>query len=201
MAPARVDRVATLARKLGELDWIGFERAFRAIEQEANKVIAATLLGKSKVTIERAADLRFVGQGFELVTTLPRGPYTQKSAAGIRAAFLAEYKRMFQQVPPVGEIEIINIRVALTAPIGRAALKVEGGKGSATKALKGKRKAWLADRGRFADMPVYDRDALPVGAGIKGPAIIEEASATMIVPPGARARVDRAGNLLVELGK
>ena len=154
-------------------------------------MIAATLIGKSKVTVERAADLRFVGQGFELVTPLPRGPYTTKSLAGIRAAFLAEYKRIFQQVPPVGEIEIINIRVALTAPIGRAALKVEGGKGAASKALKGKRKAWLADRGKFADMPVYDRYALPVGAGIKGPAIIEEASATMIVPPGARARRPR----------
>ncbi len=101
MAPARVDRVATLARKLGDLDWSAFERAFRAIEQEAQKVIAATVIGKSKVTVERAADLRFVGQGFELVTTLPRGPYTKKSLAGIRAAFLAEYKRIFQQVPPV----------------------------------------------------------------------------------------------------
>jgi N-methylhydantoinase A len=199
MAPARVDRVATLARKLGELDWGAFERAFRAIEQEGQKVIAATLIGRSKVTVERAADLRFVGQGFELVTTLPRGPYTKKSLAGIRAAFLAEYQRIFQQVPPVGEIEIINIRAALTAPIGRAELKVEGGRGAPSKALKGKRKAWLADRARFADISVYDRYALPVGAGIKGPAIIEEASATMIVPPGARARVDRAGNLLVDL--
>ena len=201
MAPARVDRVATLARKLSALDWSAFERAFRVIEKEAQEVIAATLIGKSKVTVERAADLRFVGQGYELVTTLPRGPYTNKSLAGIRAAFLAEYKRIFQQVPPVGEIEIINIRVALTAPIGRATLKVEGGKGAASTALKGKRRAWLADRGRFADMPVYDRYALPVGAAIKGPAIIEEASATMIVPPGARARVDRSGNLLVDLGK
>src|SRR5438046_7155701 len=132
MSPARVDVVSTLARKLRELDWNASERAFRAIEKEAQKVIAATLIGKSKVTVERAADLRFVGQGFELVTTLPRGPYTRKSLDGIRDAFLAEYKRMFQQVPPVGEIEIINIRVALTAPIGRAELKVAGGKGAAS---------------------------------------------------------------------
>src|SRR5438034_812887 len=82
-------------------------------------------------------------------TTLPRGPYTRKSLDGIRDAFLAEYKRMFQQVPPVGEIEIINIRVALTAPIGRAELKVAGGKGAASSALKGRRQAWVADRGKF----------------------------------------------------
>ncbi len=200
MAPARVDRVATLARKLSDLDWPAFERAFRGIEREARDVIAKTITG-SKVTVKRAADLRFVGQGFELVTTLPRGPYTEKSLAGVRTAFIAEYKRIFQQVPPVGAIEIINIRVALTAPIGRADLKVEGGKGTATKALKGKRQAWRADQAKFGEMPVYDRYRLPIGSGIKGPAIIEEASATMMVPAGARARVDRAGNLLVDLAK
>ena len=201
MAPARVDRVMTLARKLSSLDWSAFERAYRELERDAQKVIAETLIGKTRVTIERAADLRFVGQGFELVTTLPAGPYTLKSLARIQKAFLAEYKRIFQQVPPGGEIEIINIRVALSAPIGRAALKVKGGKGAASRALKGRRKAWLATRGKFAQMPVYDRYSLPIGAGIKGPAIIEEASATMVVPPNARAVVDRGGNLIVDLGK
>ena len=201
MAPARVDRVATLARRLGALDWSAFERAFRALEHDARSVIDATLIGKSRVVAERAADLRFVGQGFELVTPLPRGPYAPRSLAAIRQAFLHEYRRIFQQVPPAGDIEIINIRVALTAPLGRATLKVAGGKGTAAKALKGKRKAWLAGRGKYAGMPVYDRYALPVGAGIRGPAIVEEASSTLIVPPRARAHVDRAGNLIVDLGK
>ena len=156
MAPARVDRVATLACKLDQLDWPQFERAFKALEGEAHEVIAATV-GKAKITVQRLADLRFVGQGFELVTPLPKGPYTAKSAAAIRAAFLAEYKRIFQQVPPVGAMEIINIRVALTAPVGRAALKVEGGKGKAAQALKGKRKAWLAAKEKFAEMPEIGR--------------------------------------------
>ena len=102
-------------------------------------------------------------------------------------------------MPPVGEIEIINIRVAVSAPVGRGALKVAGGKGAAA-ALKGRRKAWLASRGAFADMPVYDRYALAVGARVKGPAIIEEASTTAIVPPRAVATVDRSGNLNVVLG-
>lgn len=201
MAPARVDRVLTLATRLTELDWSAFERAFQDLEHDARTVIDATLIGKSRVVVERAADLRFVGQGFELVTPLPHGPYTPRSLGAIRKVFLQEYRRVFQQVPPVRDIEIINIRVALTAPLGRATLKVEGRKGAAAQALKGKRKAWLADRGKFAEMPVYERYALPVGAGINGPAIIEEASATMVMPPKARASVDRAGNLIVELGK
>ena len=201
MAPARVDRVATLAKHLGSLDWSAFERAFRDLEREARKVIDATLSRNAKVTVQRAADVRFVGQGFELVTPLPRGPYSRKSHAAIQKAFLDEYRRIFRKVPPVGDVEIMNIRVALTAPVGRAALNVEGGKGAASKALKGRRKAWIATRGRFANVPVYDRYALPVNARVPGPAIVEEASTTLIVPPQARAHVDRAGNLIVDLGK
>jgi len=78
-------------------------------------------------------------------------------------------------------------------------LKVEGGKGKAAQALKGKRKAWLAAKEKFAEMPVYDRYRLPVGSQVNGPAIIEEASSTMIVPAGGRAHVDRSGNLVVGL--
>jgi N-methylhydantoinase A len=200
MAPARVDRVATVAKRLGDIDWTAFEKSFRDLECDAREVIGATLDAKAKVTVARLADLRFLGQGFELVTPLPAGPYAKtKSPVAIRKAFLAEYERIFRKVPPVGEIEIINIRVALTAPVGRAALEVEHGKGAAAKALKGRRRGWIASREKLADMPVYDRYALPTGVRLKGPAIIEEASTTVIVPAEARAHVDRAGNLIIDL--
>jgi N-methylhydantoinase A len=194
MAPARIDRVTTVARRLSAIDWTALEKAFRGLERDARKVIAATLTGPARVTAERAGDLRFVGQGFELVTPLPAGPYSASSAGALRKAFLAEYQRIFGRVPPVGEIEIVNIRVAVSAPVGRGALKVTGGRGSAA-AIKGRRKAWLSSRGAFARMPVYDRYALAIGARVKGPAIIEEASATAIVPSRAVATVDRSGNL------
>ena len=64
--------------------------------------------------------------------------------------------------------------------------------------LKGRRKAWLASRGAYAEMPVYYRYGLR-GRRVKGPAIIEEASTTRVVPPGAVATADRSGNLNVVL--
>jgi N-methylhydantoinase A len=39
-----------------------------------------------------------------------------------------------------------------------------------------------------------------VGATIAGPAIVEEPESTTVLPPGARAEVDRWANLLVALG-
>ena len=64
---------------------------------------------------------------------------------------------------------------------------------------KGKREAWVGAAARFEALPVYDRLALGIGAALAGPAIIEEASSTLIVPPDAHATVDPSGNLIVDL--
>ncbi|HUA53395.1 MAG TPA: hydantoinase/oxoprolinase family protein, partial [Candidatus Sulfotelmatobacter sp.] len=72
MAPARIDRVATMAKRLAALDGPAFEVAFAALEHAARAVIEATQPGAA-ADVARAADLRFVGQGFELVTPLPPG--------------------------------------------------------------------------------------------------------------------------------
>jgi len=46
--------------------------------------------------------------------------------------------------------------------------------------------------------PLYDRDALPVGASIPGPAIITEATGTNVIEPGWQGRIDPLGNLILE---
>ena len=199
MAPARIDRVTTVARRLGDMNWRTFESAYVKLEREAGVVIAKTVAKRTKVTVVRSADMRFVGQGFELVVALPPGPYGVRSVSALRAAFTAVYGKTFGHVPPVGEIEIINIRVAASAQVATGELKVASGKRGASNALKGKRKAWVGARERFEDLPVYDRYRLAIGVAVRGPTIIEEDSTTLILPPGAVAKVERAGNIVVGL--
>jgi N-methylhydantoinase A len=199
MAPARVDRVGTLARRLDQMNWQELEAAFVALEREAQGVIAKTLSGDAKISIARSADLRFVGQGFELVTALPAGPYVAASEPAISDAFLATYKQMFGKVPPGGAIEVINIRVAASAPTGDGRLDTAAASGAGGGALKGKRRAWVPDEERYSELPVYERSAMAAGDVVEGPAIVEEASSTLIVPPRARAAMDASGNIVVEL--
>ncbi len=44
---------------------------------------------------------------------------------------------------------------------------------------------------------IYDRGRLPVGARLAGPAVVEEAESTTVLPPGAAAEVDAWANLIV----
>jgi N-methylhydantoinase A len=51
----------------------------------------------------------------------------------------------------------------------------------------------------WIDTPVFERAELGSGLTLRGPAVIDEMSATTLVPPGAAVSVDRAGNLVMEL--
>jgi N-methylhydantoinase A len=53
--------------------------------------------------------------------------------------------------------------------------------------------------GRRLPTAVHRRDALSVGTRLRGPAVVCEYSATTLVPPRWRLRVDRLGGLLLEL--
>ena len=53
------------------------------------------------------------------------------------------------------------------------------------------------DTGRLA-LRVDDRLALPIGARIDGPAILEQPDTTIFVEPGLSAEVDQFGNLVVK---
>ena len=49
----------------------------------------------------------------------------------------------------------------------------------------------------FVDTAIYRRDDLSPGDVIVGPAVVEEYGATVPLPPGFQAEVDRFGNLVV----
>jgi N-methylhydantoinase A len=54
--------------------------------------------------------------------------------------------------------------------------------------------------GEMRESEVYDRELLPEGATVRGPAILQEPGATTALPPRATARVVEGGHLVMEVG-
>lgn len=200
MAPARVDRMATVARRVSAIQGVELEALYAGLEAEALAVVRATLPDQTVAPrILRSADLRFAGQGFEVVTTLPAGPYGDNAATLIGDAFKAVYLQTFSQVPPAGDIEIVNIRVAVSADVQNTVLDASAPQGGRDLAREGEREVWVGAWSRYADVPVYRRERLAVGAEIAGPAVVQEASSTLVLPAGSRSVVDASGSLIVQL--
>jgi N-methylhydantoinase A len=76
---------------------------------------------------------------------------------------------------------------------------IEGGSDRASDARTETREAYFESAGGFTETAIYDRDALGPGATFAGPAVVEEANATTVVPPGDSLRVDEYGNLVIDI--
>jgi N-methylhydantoinase A len=204
VAPARVDRVATVGLRLDRDGIDDLEAAFQRLEGEARAVLADSGLKLEAAMVGRFADGRFLGQGFDLVVPLPAGPYADTAVwrGRLQVAFETAYREKFSLTPPDVPVEFINIRVAVRAPVAESDVVLPGShRAPGAPARKGTRPAYFSEAGGFVDTAVYDRGALAAGDELSGPAVVEEEGSTLVVGPGATARVAPSGNIVLALGR
>jgi N-methylhydantoinase A len=200
IAPARIDRVATVAREMDAIDWPDLEATFQRLEADARGVLAGSQLGQANAHVVRLADIRYVGQASELVVELPAGPYTAASRAALTQAFLQSYLANFTRTPPAPQVEIMNVRLAVTVDVEGSALALTAPAPATDSAIKGQRPVYFPEFRERRTTTVYDRAALAAGTRLQGPAIIEEPESTLVVGPGGTCEVLPSGNIIVTIG-
>ncbi|MFP6749813.1 MAG: hydantoinase/oxoprolinase family protein [Alphaproteobacteria bacterium] len=196
LAPARVDRTAAFPAELDTMDWPALEAAYQGLEVEARQVIADT--GKDEARVQRLADMRNMGQGFELVVSLPPGPYTENSGANLQDAYVRAYRAQFTRPPPNVPLAMATIRVRLTAPVAAGADDLAG-RHDKPSARRGRRMVYFPESEGWIEAEILDRAAITIGELFSGPAVVEEPESTFVIGPGGRFHISAKGNLVIEL--
>jgi N-methylhydantoinase A len=164
------------------------ERRFRALETKARSQLRADGFPAHAARAERRLDLRYKGQSYELSL-----PFTPRFAAEFHRA----HEEAYGYADPARAVEIVNLRVRLLIPTPKPRLLRHRPAARATpkRALV---KSQPVRFGRSAlRTPFYDRDRLPPGAALRGPAVVTEYSSTTVVPPDFTCRVDEYRNLVL----
>jgi N-methylhydantoinase A len=202
VAPARVDRVTTVGMRLDKRDWRALEEVYRRLEQEAREVLEAGGDQGGRFTARRFADARCVGQGFDLVISLPPGPYDSAAPedveAALKNAFISAYKERFTRHPPAVPIEFIHARVSVAREMREHDTDLRW-MAEAGDPLKGHREVFFPETCGFTRSAVYDRSRLTPGTVLKGPAIIEESGSTLVVGPTGTFTVLPSHSIVVSL--
>src|SRR5262249_52624045 len=141
------------------------------------------------VQVTHAADLRYVGQSYELEVGLPGVPDGTSVAQAV-AAFHAAHQQVYGHSRPTHAVEFVNLRSVHSAPLPHPQLTVQSPGGSLEAARKGTRAAYFDEYQAYCGTPVYERAHLPLGAQFDGPAIVEQPDTTTVVYPGFTCRVD-----------
>ncbi len=199
VAPARVDKVATVNMALDTMDWEKLEAAYQRLVADGCAMIAQTGLDPARATIQRLADIRYIGQAHELVVDLPDGAYSAASRRVLLAAFERQYREHFARTPPDVPIEFVNLRVRVQAAVPSGEPATWSEPAAAAERIKGHRSVYFPECGGYATTPVYDRYGLLAGDQFDGPAVVEERESTLVVGPDTRFAVSAAGNIVVSL--
>jgi N-methylhydantoinase A len=154
-----------------------------------------------RIRIERALDLRYAGQGYEiavpcLAAALSDAGLRDADLAELRLAFDRLHKAMFGHMAPEETVEIVSYRVrgiGLVPPVALPRFARAGG--TPKDALRETRRVRFD--GEEMDCPVYQRERLDVGLSLAGPAILDQFDCTTVICPGQTARVDEWKNVIV----
>ena len=199
-APLAFDFVRSWPGRLDAIDWQKANALLGEMEAEGSALLEQSGVSPAQIWHQRAADIRYVGQGHEIQVPFPGGRLDSESIPGIVRSFEETYRRLYERLSESVPLEIINWRVISSSPPPLVRLQATGVEQAATStARKGSRKAYFPELGGYVDTPVYDRYGLPPGSGFDGPAIIEERESTVIVGPDCRFRIDEQLNLIVKL--
>ncbi len=194
VAPPATDMVRSHVARLERLDWDTINALFAEMAEEGRRLLLGAGADPAAITLRPSADMRHVGQGFEIPVPLPKVTLEPAALPAIRDAFFSSYRERFGRVVEDTPIEALSWRLACAAP--GADIRMTGGismrgaaGASAAAAARGTREVMFEGSGSLS-CTVYDRHALAAGETFEGPALIEERDSTCCIPPGARVRVD-----------
>jgi len=165
----------------------------RQLEEKALQEFAAEDIDSARVSFLRYGRCRYQNQEHSVEIPLPDGEITAEQLDAIRQRFDTDYEREYTYTLDT-PVELVVYHLVALAEVDK--LKPERLPTTGRKlddAVKMQREVDYAEAGIHL-ATIYDGDALEPGMSFVGPAIIEEAGATTVVPPGLPCHVDDYGN-------
>src|SRR6266404_5781141 len=196
MSDVKHDYIQSKMAPLSEVTPAAMNDMFERLAAQAREELHGDGFARDDIRIERALDMRYAGQGYEIAVPCPAEPLRPSNLKELRVSFDQRHQRMFGHMAPEEPVEIVSYRVrglGLLPPVEMPKFARTGA------ALEDARRGMRRVRfdGAERDCPIYQRDQLDVGANFAGPAILEQLDCTTVVRPGHIARVDEWKNLIV----
>jgi N-methylhydantoinase A len=192
-ADERRDAVQTRRRRLDAIDPDAMETVCADLAAEVREQVR----NPEAATVTFAADLRYVGQSYELEVPLAERPDDATDPAGwfeadsLAERFHAEHQRTYGYRAPE-PVELVTVRASATVE-----RDVQHGEYAPTvESERDQREVWFD--GQPHQATVLARRSLAPNETVTGPAVLEQRESTTLVPPEWHGRVQSDGTLVLQ---
>ena len=119
----RYDFVRTWFIALDAFDFDRFEAVYRELEAEGREAIAASSIAPNEITVQRALDMRYVGQEHSVTVEIPQEHFERKDRTAIKALFDAVHAQRYGTSAPAEPAEIASLRTTVTGIVEKPGIE------------------------------------------------------------------------------
>ena len=199
VAPIAFDLVQTLRIPLDDCPWETLRHGFAALEERGGEILQQADVPVEQICFTRTADMRYVGQGYEVNAPIPSGHLAEGALGEIVTGFESVYRERYAHLPTVGQqIEFVRLRVRAWTMVTQPNLSNVAQTGLEA-APVAHRPACFDSDGGYVETPIYNWSTLVPDREIPGPAIIEADDTTVVVGPQGRVAMNTLGYLTIQI--
>ena len=170
------------------------EKTFSGLEEEGLSGMRDEGIEVENIYFVRTADMRYIGQEYAVNVEMVSGV----SLADIETNFHRAHHMRYGHSTPNAPVEFVNLRLAVLGRLERRTNQAFVEDDKSGNPVIGTRETIFDREPHQTD--IYSRDRLKAGTTFAGPAVIEEDSATTVVPPGYQIQIDHHRNIIISSG-
>ncbi|MBI4318664.1 MAG: hydantoinase/oxoprolinase family protein [Chloroflexi bacterium] len=192
------DYVQSYVVELRQADLARMAAIIESLKEKARQDFRVEGVPYERQLLAPAADVRYVGQESVLNVPLDDGQVTEATVEQTVERFHHLHEAVYGFKAERESAEVVNLRLTAVGNLGPLAAETDAKEARPGKPTPHGQRVVLFGRDLEATQtPVYSRATLTPGTIVEGPAIVEEAHATVVIPPGFVSTVDRHGNLVI----
>lgn len=144
------------------------------------------------------AEMRYVGQNYELQVEMPTGGITIESLQQMKQEFFKVHEMNYGYYNADAPIQFVNFRCEAIGVVQKPNLtELTDEMVDPSVAEICRRLVYFEESDLPIECPVYDRAKFGKIERVNGPCIVEQMDSTTVIPPNTYFSVDKYGNLLV----
>jgi N-methylhydantoinase A len=202
LTDVRHDYVRTILARAGDVTPPFLAEAFASVGREAREALAAEGVPADRMRLVQSADVRYSGQEYTIAVPLANGAVDDATVERLRADFHRLHQTTYGHASEEEPVEVVNVRIAAIGLLPEVELPAlqPGRAEPSAEAEHSVTRTCFAAEGGYVECRVFVRERLVPGNVVAGPAVVADAGATTVLPPGCTATVDRHGQLEVDVG-
>jgi N-methylhydantoinase A len=200
LADLRHDYVRTFHAALERADFGELSRIAEELSALARQRLRDERAAEDAMALALSLEVRYAGQDASMSVAIDSAMLERADRSAVHKAFNDAHERAFAYHDADRPLEIVSVRLAASAKRSAPPLSPRRTIGAEAPVLPPRRRSvWFRADAPIA-CPVHEREHLPAGTMIAGPAVVQEYASTTLVFPGDRLEVAETGELVVRLG-